>query len=86
MKEKRVLFLGHEKDSVRYVCNLMGKKTEELPYRVVLDVNNPEYLIVNESIYYNREDNKRFKDLCKVAKIRIFDCGECRGNTRIRLG
>lgn len=77
MPEKRVLLLGQEEYTEKYVCQLMGKKPEELSYKITIDSNAPEYLIANESIYYNRDDNKKFRDLCKYAKVRIFDCGEC---------
>ena len=77
MEEKRIIVLQHPDKTEEVICSLLGKSKEELPFKLIVDDQHPDYIFTNEIIYYDRVVNKKFKRMCKTAKIRIFDAGEC---------
>ncbi len=78
MKEvKTVYSVFLPEKTIEIFLYYMGKKEEELPFELRIDDQDPDYLLTNECIYYERTARNTFKRLCKKDQVRIFDCGEC---------
>gem|GEM_PF-749066 len=81
MPEYRVTFLHYLCTSIdaKELARMMYLRDKELTDRLVIDNENPDYIIVSETCFSHLEDNLRLKDYLRRRKdsIFIFRCHEC---------
>lgn len=81
LPEYRVTILNNLSTDIdaKELARMMYLRDKELTDRLVIDDENPDYIIASETCFWHLEDNLRLKDyfLRRKDSIFIFRCHEC---------